>query len=117
MCISSSSPPDLPKRLVRWDFVSCESGAVEVDQAGSVPNSCPIVTSFGFEIGLSGATVRPEWTLAPDVENHQPKRQVGTLALPVDKSLVGSRSLGSSFAPSMRGRHSGLGDHDVNAVT
>jgi hypothetical protein len=29
--------------------MSCESGGVKVDHACSVPNSGPIVTSFGFE--------------------------------------------------------------------
>jgi hypothetical protein len=29
--------------------MSCESGGVKVDHACSGPNSCPIVTSFGFE--------------------------------------------------------------------
>jgi hypothetical protein len=35
--------------------MSCESGGVKVDHACSVPNSGPIVTSFGFEIGPSGS--------------------------------------------------------------
>jgi hypothetical protein len=38
-----------PMRLVRRDFMSCESGGVKVDHVCSVPNSGPIVTSFGFE--------------------------------------------------------------------
>jgi hypothetical protein len=37
--------------------MSCESGAVEVDHASSVPNSCPIVTSFGFEKSAFPGTV------------------------------------------------------------
>jgi hypothetical protein len=33
--------------------MSCESGGVKIDHAYSGPNSGPIVTSLGFEIGLS----------------------------------------------------------------
>jgi hypothetical protein len=45
---------DLSKCLVRQDFRSRESRYSEVDQARSVPNSCPIVMSLVSKIDLSG---------------------------------------------------------------
>jgi hypothetical protein len=42
---------DASKCLVRQDFMGPVSRVCEVDQAGSVPNSCPILTSFSFEKG------------------------------------------------------------------
>jgi hypothetical protein len=42
---------DESKCLVGRDFIRPASWVCEVDQAGSVPNSCPIVTSFSFRKG------------------------------------------------------------------
>jgi hypothetical protein len=41
---------DVSKCLVRQDFMGTASRVCEVDQAGSVPNSCPILTNFRSDL-------------------------------------------------------------------
>jgi tellurite resistance protein TerC len=52
---------ELPKCLVRRDFLGRESGAAEVDHARSVPNSCPILTSLALDSipAIYGLTEEP----------------------------------------------------------
>jgi len=57
--------------------MSCESRGVKVDHACSGPNSCPIVTSFGFEnrpLRLSSLECGGrQWSLVGATDQHRPR--------------------------------------------
>ena len=77
--------------------MSCESGGVKVDHACSVPNSCPIVISFGFENRPLRAQSRPRihpWRSDAGVRSHLATDRYAPYApLRVDPRVRGSRDM------------------------
>jgi hypothetical protein len=61
ICIRDHRGASYQRLLVRRDFKGIETGAAEVDQTSSVPNSCPMLASFGSELGAPWLRVVAPW--------------------------------------------------------